>query len=138
MFGGMSIPPQRRKTLLDVLSWLLFVGWACLVLWASLDFDPFKPLVRLISWDKFLHAAAYAVLTFLGGLALRTLWTHHPVRAWLSAFSFSALFGLCVELLQHSVTTSRSGEWFDLVANILGSVFVLTVAVLLENRKKNK
>lgn len=134
----MSIPPQPRKPLLDLLFWLLFVGWACLVLWASLDFDPFKPLVRLITWDKLLHAAAYAMLTLLGGLALRTLWAQHPVRAWLAAFSFSALFGLCVELLQHSMTSTRSGDWLDLVANILGSVFVLSIALFLETRKKNK
>jgi len=75
----MSTPASKpRRSWLILIPWLLFVGWAILVLWASLDVKPFRPLVRLLAWDKLQHAGAYALLTLFGGFALRTLFSRRP------------------------------------------------------------
>ena len=130
----MPSPPDKKLSLAVIASWFVFLGWSILVLWASLDSRPFRPLVRLLSWDKLQHAVAYALLTLFCGLALRTLRFRHPYQCWFGAALFSFCYGGVVELLQLFATRHRQGDILDLLANILGSAMVLGVALLFERR----
>lgn len=134
----MTNPPKTsRYSWFVVISWLLFVGWAIVVLWASLDARPFRPLVRLLAWDKLQHAGAYAVLTLFGGLALRTLFRRHHVWPWITSFFFSIAYGLSVEVIQHYLTRSRRGDVLDFLADVIGSFVILCVVLPLELRKRS-
>lgn len=128
----MPSPPRAKSKLAIVLPWLLFVAWAIVVLWASLDARPFRPLLRILSWDKLQHAGAYALLTLFCGLALRTLVHQRPVRCWLAALSFSFCYGAVVEVLQHTMTRSRRGEPLDLLADLVGGLLIVAIAIPLE------
>jgi len=128
----MSTRPLAKFKLPVVLPWLVFIGWSVLVLWASLDARPFRPLVRMLSWDKLQHASAYALLTLFGGLALRTLMRSRPFWCWLIAFIFSLGYGAVVEVLQHTMTRSRRGDPLDLLADLVGSLVVIAIILPLE------
>lgn len=130
----MSIRPLAKLNLPVILPWLLFIAWAVVVLWASLDARPFRPLVRMFSWDKLQHAGAYALLTLFGGLALRTLLRSRPLFCWLTAFAFSLCYGAVVEVLQHAVTRSRHGDPLDLLADLVGGLIIVAIAIPLEIR----
>lgn len=43
----------------------------------------------------------------------------------------SFFFGIFVELLQQYLTTTRSGDVFDIVANLLGALLVVVSVILL-------
>ncbi|PLY12322.1 MAG: teicoplanin resistance protein VanZ [Desulfuromonas sp.] len=118
-----------------LLPWVLFAAWAVIVLWASLDARPFRPLVRLMAWDKLQHASAYALLTFFCGLALRTL-MRRPFWCWWAACLFSVGYGAVVELLQHTMTRNRRGDPLDLLADLLGSLVVVAVIIPFEIRSR--
>lgn len=132
----MSNRPRAKFNLPVILPWLLFIAWALVVLWASLDARPFRPLVRLVSWDKLQHAGAYALLTLFGGLALRTLLPSRALLCWLIAFLFSIGYGAVVELLQHTVTRSRRGDPLDLLADLVGSLLVVALVIPFEIRAR--
>ncbi len=119
-----------------ILSWLLFVGWAGVVLWASLDAAPFRPLVRAVSWDKLQHALAYALLTLFGGLALRTFLSRRPLHCWSLALGFSLVYGAAVETIQHFMTSSRRGDLADLLADAVGALLVFGLAMLAERLRR--
>jgi len=130
----MSLRNPGKISLSLLISWALFIGWALLVLWASLDARPFRPLVKLLSWDKLQHALAYALLTLFGGLALRSLFPRHALRSWLVALCFSVCYGAIVEILQHLMTRSRTGDPLDLLADLVGAALVVAAALPLELR----
>jgi len=73
--------------------------------------------------DKMLHFFAYAVL---GALFLRAYQTlrikSNPILLLILSILSSSLYGISDELHQHFVP-SRSAEWMDILADVLGSVF---------------
>ena len=84
-----------------------------------------------MGWDKFQHAGAYGLLTFLGAMAF----TFHGrcfIGRFPSAVCLSVLVGGLMEVAQGLFTVSRSAEFGDLLADGLGAV---TVAVLAHLRR---
>ncbi|MBJ7882214.1 VanZ family protein [Gelidibacter salicanalis] len=76
--------------------------------------------------DKIYHAGAYFVLTLLVFNYLNTL---EVKNAFLYAFAAAALYGVLMELFQNYLTTTRTFDGYDMVANIFGAIFaVLLVA----------
>lgn len=64
----------------------------------------------LFAFDKLIHASVYSLLTFVSYQALRRM---------LPALAYSFGLGALIEAIQ-SVLPYRSGEWLDLLANLLG------------------
>ena len=84
--------------------------------------------------DKWAHMVMY------GGLALVIWWEylrqHSRIdwqRAIVGAVLCPIILGGCMELAQKYLTTCRSGEWLDAVANSIG-VLLGTSLALLANR----
>ncbi len=115
---------------------LVFCAWAVCILWLSLDPAPFRPLVKLLSWDKLQHALAYALLTLLGGWALGPFCSR-PALAWRWAFFFALAYGALMEGAQFLLTRSRSAEPWDFVANAVGAGTVFLLALLLPALSRN-
>jgi len=67
-------------------------------------------------WDKLNHAGAMAVAAGVAYL------TFQPRRwAALGAFLYGTSLGILIELLQWAFTTSRSAEWGDVAADLIGA-----------------
>jgi len=51
----------------------------------------------------------------------------------IGAFLIPILYGGFVELVQHFFFDSRSGDWFDFLADVLGSLAAFPVAIVFKN-----
>jgi VanZ family protein len=106
---------------------ILYLGWLSAILWLSLDSSPPELEGGLLGWDKFQHAAAYAVLTILGGLSLcrflRSKRACFPVSA-----AVAVTIGFLVEIAQGLMRAGRFAEWQDALANLLGAIFAVILA----------
>lgn len=95
--------------------WLsLCVALTLLILWLALM--PAASAPSGLGWDKLNHAGAIAAATGVAYLAF-----HPRRRAALGAFLYGALLGILIELLQGALTTSRSAEWGDVAADLIGA-----------------
>lgn len=104
------------------LAWLA-LGWLMALAIGVGSLWPTMPSAAAAFSDKLLHFAAYAGLAFVfaGALGRRRWW-----RIGLGL----VLLGVIVELLQHYLTATRSGEWSDMAANITGVSAGLLLAAM--------
>jgi VanZ family protein len=95
---------------------------ACLALFIQSSLPASEKLSGLFSFDKLLHAGAYAVLAVLFFRAYRTLAFGRKIMrvAGLSAIS-AGVYGLSDEIHQYFVPT-RSADPYDLLADIVGGI----------------
>ncbi|NMH87560.1 VanZ family protein [Flavivirga algicola] len=77
--------------------------------------------------DKIFHFCAYFVLTLLWFYTFLFSFKYKSRKAMLLAVILSVLFGTIIEVLQGSVTASRSLDIYDAVANSLGALLASTV-----------
>lgn len=97
----------RYRSAWFALGWLLVLGVAVG------SFLPSLPQVSAGVSDKLMHFAAYATLAFLFmGAAGR--------RHWLSIGLGLLALGGGIEVLQATLSSTRSGEWLDMAANAAG------------------
>lgn len=68
--------------------------------------------------DKVGHFCAYALTAWLACLAFSARLS----RPLVAAFVYATVIGGILELLQAYMTTTRQGEWADLLANLLGAL----------------
>jgi VanZ family protein len=112
----------------------LFFFWFTIILFLALQQGDNHFESTVLGWDKFQHAAAFGLLTLLGGKSLQS-WL--PIRrAWLVAFFVAVLLGGVVEVAQASLTTYRSGDWLDLFADSAGAALVCALALLYNARSR--
>lgn len=106
----------------------LYGGWLIVIAVLSLDSNPPQIDLGVLSWDKFQHAGAYALLTFLGVMAFRAV-GRSPFFTALILFGVSVLFGAVMEIGQGALTPTRFADYRDLLANTLGASVGMTVAL---------
>jgi VanZ family protein len=98
---------------------VLCTGLTIAVLWLSLMPADSVPSAGL-GWDKLNHTAAIAAITLLAFLSFKS-------HSWAAraAFLYGISLGILIELFQAVFTTTRSAEWGDLLADLIGAGFVL-------------
>ena len=69
-----------------------------------------------LGWDKLNHAGAIAVVTVLAYLSLQLY-----RRAAAVALLYGFALGILIEVLQGTLTASRSAEWGDVLADMIGA-----------------
>lgn len=103
------------KIFYDNVGWLLLCAiLTVIILWLSLM--PGASAPRGLGWDKLNHAGAIAAVTFLAFFARRP-----ASRAGLEAFLYGISLGALIEILQGTMTKTRSAEWGDLLADLIGA-----------------
>ena len=113
---------------------LLAVG---IVLLSLLPIPEIKLAEEVPLADKWTHMVMYGVLTL-------TIWVeyrraHQKSNAWrllLFAFLAPIAMGGILELMQAYLTTCRSGEWLDFVANTIGVCIGSAVGILIMKTAK--
>ena len=82
--------------------------------------------------DKWTHMVMYGALTLVIWFDYkRTHRQYNSLRLLLFAFLAPIAMGGTLELMQAYLTTCRSGEWLDLVANTIGVCIGSIVGILL-------
>src|SRR5215469_7438610 len=113
-FRGIFLPWVRRAG-----AWLF---WPALAVVAWGELTPHPPKLADLLWDKAEHFIAYFGLTLLASLAWGLRWS----LAWV--FVGMVALGGVLEILQYFV--GRDAEWGDFLANDLGALAGLGVAVV--------
>lgn len=111
---------------------ILFISWVVLITLLSLfSFSNTDlPSVKIPNIDKLVHFTFYSVAIVLGVLSLKEFFNVKKVKSlivWYLVFSLIA-YGIIIEVLQSTVTVTRSAEFLDFVANTIGVFAGLIVA----------
>lgn len=94
-----------------------------IVLLSLLPIPDVRTTVEVPLMDKWAHMVMYGVLTLV--IWLEYIKAHRQMRGrrlLLLAFLAPIAMGGVLELMQAYLTTCRSGEWLDFVANSIGAV----------------
>jgi len=88
-------------------------------------------LPPLLPWDKIVHAGMFFVLSGVCYYDYYRLFNGNVnLNKWIFwCFLIPVIYGGIIELLQLFVFTSRSAEWGDFVADIIGSLLATIGAV---------
>lgn len=109
----------------------LAVFWTFLILYFCLkNASEFKK-IEFPNIDKLIHFSFHFVFTFLWFLYLKKKFKKiNNYKLLLFLIISSLLFGSIIELMQQKLTTSRSAEFMDVLANFLGT-FLASVSILI-------
>lgn len=88
--------------------------------------------VTIPHFDKVIHVFLHFVFTSLWFLFFKKkLKTSGSFRPLVISVALSFFFGIAIEILQQYLTTTRTGDIFDIVADLFGSLLVVIIVVLL-------
>lgn len=102
--------------------------WLCLVPAGAL------PKIHIPDFDKIVHFTFYFILA----AAMKYGWKRQTALEWLQrntflkVFMVAALYGLTIEIMQETLTTTRHFEWLDEAANCVGALTGLAISSLVE------
>lgn len=97
------------------------------IIWALLIFAlcsmpgsyiPSISWLEILSFDKWVHAGVFFILVSLIGFAVKT----HQQSTGLFYFYviLSIVYGASLELMQATLFSERSADWYDIIANSFG------------------
>jgi len=94
-------------------AWLTIIGYLCLA-----PSDDFKKVpIEIPYFDKSVHFGLFLVLALIvAGLNQTRPSSFHKLG--IPAFAF--MYGVFIEIAQSKFTTTRSGDWRDVLADTLG------------------
>ena len=104
------------------------VYFACL--WTAVIFGlccmpgryiPTTNWLELISFDKFVHASIFFVLQTLWMLSAQ----ERGIRVRYVIFAGCVAYGGMLEIMQATVFSERSADWFDFIANSFGCLMAI-------------
>lgn len=110
---------------LVALIWTGIVSYFCLV--SSNEI----PSVNIPNLDKYVHVLFHFTLTFFWFLFFcKHLEKATVLKPLLYSVVFSFVFGMAIEMLQESLTTTRNADVFDILANTFGALLAVSVATI--------
>ncbi len=115
--------------------------WAAFILIVSLIPQNAFPQVNVLNFDKVVHCGIYFVLTFC-------VWfyfykteksTNGVTEKWQKSTFLRVgisciLFGFIIEIMQHTLTTTRHFDLYDVAANSVGVLLFAAVRKIVEKR----
>jgi VanZ family protein len=120
---------HKKNTLLISLTYSIALLIVSLV---KLDLESVEDIVPSFG-DKIFHFLAYTMFTWLWFNTFYFKFNYSKTKSIYSAILIAIVFGIIIEVLQLLVTTSRSFDLLDILANILG---VLFATILINNKIK--
>lgn len=116
-------------------------AWAIFVfVLSAIPGNVFPRVVNFLDWlqpDKLVHIFFYGLLSFLllYGFARQYDWRKSRYTLLIITFLIGTVFGLILEVLQYYVFIGRSGNVYDFIANVLGTLIGMSIFWLLLRKK---
>lgn len=111
-----------------ILLWLAIIWTAVVTFFCLASFNEL-PKIEVDNFDKLGHITFHFGITFLWFLVYRFKNLNENKRALIKAFLFSFFYGITIEICQDQFTTTRSGDVFDVFANMMGSLLAIIVLI---------
>ncbi|WP_414655556.1 VanZ family protein [Flavobacterium sp.] len=111
----------------------LFVAllWTGIVSYFCLIPSDEVPVINIPNIDKCIHGFFHFVFTFVWFLFFRKqLRFYNNLKPLLTAFMFSFVFGIGIELMQQFFTTTRQADVLDGVANVTGALLAVLAVII--------
>lgn len=115
---------------------VLAILWTVSITVASLVSLTNVPKVAISGNDKVVHFIFYAVFVILWGLAKSK--SFFKLKLNLLIVLIAILYGIIIEVLQSTLTTSREADFYDVLANSLGAIFGFVCQYYVKNKIFNK
>ncbi len=96
------------------------------------------PDVNISSGDKIFHFLTYGVLAYLWFNTLFFRFEFNATKAIIYSGLCSVVFGIILEGLQGSITTYRSSDVNDAIANTLGVLFTVLILIVVKRIRVKK
>ncbi len=119
-----------KKTLLGLaVGWTILLAVLCLISFRDL------PTIRVQSADKYVHFSFHFVFTLLWGLYVSLKYEELLLNKISSIVGISVGYGILIEILQETLTTTRHADVFDVIANLVGALVASGVLLLIKKKK---
>ena len=115
--------------------WLSTIVILIILILCFMDTTPL-PAPPMLNFDKLVHVIMFmgisGVLFFDSSFYLRM-----PIskkRIFWSTFLFPTVLGGVIEILQEYLTQNRSGDWFDFLFDVVGTLIGWSIIILINRR----
>ena len=105
-----------KYTVLCAIAWTLIIFGLCCM---PGNYIPTTNWLELISFDKFIHASIFCVMASLWFLVLIQQ-NKVSTLSIILVLAICVTFGGLLEIMQATVFSQRSADWFDFIANSIG------------------
>ncbi len=113
------------------LLFLIALFWTGIIIVLCLIQSNDLPVIQIENLDKWIHSFFHFIFTLVWFLFFRKQFQSLSVlKLMIIAFLLSFFFGIMIEFLQQSFTTSRQGDIFDVIANSVGSLLAIILIVI--------
>lgn len=116
---------KKKALLLSIFYTIILTALSLL----KLDLDDVEEIIPSFS-DKICHFLAYLIFTWLWFNTFFYRFHLNKIKSIFLSILLSVIFGIIIEVFQHLITTSRSFDILDIIANIIG---VIISAILINN-----
>lgn len=116
----------------------LAIGWTVSVIILCLISFSTLPSIGVSDADKYVHATFHFVFTMLWGMYFWKQQNNLRIQRIITVVFISFSFGILIEFLQETWTTTRQGDILDVAANLTGALLALFVFVFIKRIEKAK
>ncbi|WP_243636357.1 VanZ family protein [Flavobacterium aquariorum] len=89
------------------------------------------PVINIQNLDKCIHTFFHLVFTFVWFLFFQKQFqSDNRIKPLMYSFIFSFVFGIAIEILQNLITTTRSADVLDVLANVVGAILAVFMVVI--------
>lgn len=107
-----------KKLLADNALWIAIVVTISIAILSLTSVPKIDLGLNIKSTDKYLHILAYCTLSFFWHLALRKKLQNK--RYYIAIITSIIVYGIILEGLQGGLTSYRTADWYDVIANTIG------------------
>ena len=120
----------RKKAVASLaIGWTVLIAVLCLVKFTNL------PSIGVSGADKYVHFTLHFVFTLLWGFYFSLKLNEITISKIVRVVLLSICYGILIEILQETCTTTRHADIFDVLANLSGATVAFLVFVLIKRRK---
>ncbi len=119
----------KKALFCSAIGWTVLIAVLCLVRFTDL------PSFGVSGADKYVHFTFHFVFTLLWGFYFWLKLKERTISKIVRVVILSLCYGILIEILQETCTTTRHADIFDVLANLSGAIVALGLFVLIKNRK---
>lgn len=122
----------KKASLGLAIGWTLLIALLCLVSFGSL------PSLSVTGADKYVHVLFHFGFTMLWGFYFWQKQHQKTLSIIIRLVVVSLFYGILIEFLQETLTTTRHADIYDVLANLTGAVIALLVFVFIKKTKSSQ
>ena len=121
----------KKTTFSLAVVWTVLIAVLCLVKFGSL------PSLGVSGADKYVHITFHFGFVLLWGFYFWQKQNEILISKIIRLVIISIFYGILIEFLQETCTTTRHADLFDVLANLTGATIALLVFVFIKKSKSN-